>query len=106
MSKLKPFFKNPKKLGHKIIIDDFNNQICIADCEYSRDRIFESITELEQLRAENARLTEIAAEKATRMDELYEALGVILGECELIQNDLPFTFEYELEVLNKKQSGW
>lgn len=34
--------------------------------------------ELKQLRAENARLTEIAAEKATRMDELYIALSEYL----------------------------
>ena len=34
--------------------------------------------ELEQLRAQNARLTEIAAEKATRMDELYEALAAVV----------------------------
>lgn len=34
--------------------------------------------EVEQLRAENARLTEIAAEKATRMDELYETLSKVV----------------------------
>lgn len=34
--------------------------------------------ELKQLRSENARLIEIATEKATRMDELYETLSKVV----------------------------
>lgn len=58
--------------------------------------------EVDKLRAENARLTEIAAEKATRIDELYEALNAIMWEAEDLKDDINYcTYNYALSALNK-----
>lgn len=51
--------------------------------------------EVEQLRAENARLTEIASEKATRMDELYLALS------EYVEYQDDICYWKAVKVLNK-----
>lgn len=60
--------------------------------------------EIKQLRAENARLTEIASEKATRMDELYEALSEMVNTCVSLNYDHPYLCDSISEahrVLNK-----
>lgn len=53
--------------------------------------------EVERLRAENAWLTEIAAEKATRMDELYEALD------ELVEDLVLEAYEPSSELIEAKK---
>lgn len=58
--------------------------------------------EVNKLRTENARLTEIATEKSTRMNELYESLIDLVTMVEYIQEDIDFlAYKHALEVLNK-----
>lgn len=49
---LKPFFVEPRKSGRTQIRDKYNNLICRTGDEWSRDKIFEALTESEQLRKE------------------------------------------------------
>jgi len=52
---------------------------CVVECIEAAIKNHES-NELEQLRKESARLTEIAAQKASRADELFDALEKCVDE--------------------------
>lgn len=58
MSKeMPPYFVEPRKSGRTQIRDKYNDLICRTGDEWSRDKIFEAITELEQLRKERDNLS-------------------------------------------------